>query len=141
MFRFLAALLLVTGYSFSQENATVEKTDFYEASVKAADSWLKLVDAEKYEESWNAASPTFKLTIPQKNWVTILESIRKPFGKMNSRKILEQRKALDPKGLPKGNYMVLFYTSSFSKKDKANELVTLSEGSDGVWKVLTYQIQ
>ncbi len=110
-------------------------------SAKAAESWLHLIDQEKYDSSWGAGSQTFKLTVPQKNWVMLMNNVRKPMGKFSERKLLEQRTAKDPKGLPKGDYMVVFFDSSFEKKGKAHELVTLIQETDGQWRVLTYQIQ
>ena len=122
-------------------NALQGETDQLKASVKAAEEWLNLIDREKYEESWDTGSINFQLTVPKNHWVMLMDQIRKPLGDVSSRKILDQRTAKDPKGLPKGDYMVIFFDTSFSKKEVAHELVTLIQTSDGTWKILTYQVQ
>lgn len=123
----------------SSEASVNQKT--LTASSEAAGRWLTRVDQEDYDQSWKSGSLTFKLTIPQKHWATLLKSIRQPLGEVLARKMLEQRESKNPKGLPKGDYMVLFYETSFSKKKRAHELVTMVQESDGHWRVLTYQVQ
>lgn len=152
----LNAAIMLAGASLVAEPATVqerpaptqekpvqteaEKADL-EASAAAADKWLKQVDNGNYHESWEAAALTFKLKIPEESWTTILNTTRKPLGSVTSRKILEQKTAIDPQGLPKGKYMVIFYGTSFATRPNGNELVTLMQLDDGTWKVLTYLVK
>lgn len=110
-------------------------------SATAAREWLELIDQKKYVESWHAGSKTLQMSVPQKYWVTLMTRIREPFGLVKKRTVLEQKEAKDPKGLPKGDYMVLFFDTSFSERQAARELVTLVQESDGKWRVLTYQVQ
>lgn len=117
-----------------------EKKDM-EASAAAADKWLKLLDRGAYNESWEAASLTFKLKVPQASWLQILDVSRKGLGAATARTIAEQRPAIDPQGLPKGKYMVIFYNTTFPGKPNTNELVTLMQLDDGTWKVLTYLVK
>lgn len=110
------------------------------ASALAAQNWLKLVDDGQYDESWSQGSSIFQLTIQQDEWKQILDAMRKPLGSVISRKVVDQRTATNPKGLPAGDYMVMVYDTSFSGKSSAHELVTLVKGDDGQWRVLTYQV-
>jgi hypothetical protein len=110
-----------------------------EASAIAAQYWLQLMDAGRYTDSWSQGAKTFQLTISQSEWDRAMNGLRKPLGSVLSRQLAEQRTAKDPKGLPAGDYMVLFYRSSFQNRPEANELVTMVKESDGVWRVLTYQ--
>lgn len=112
-----------------------------EESMKSGENWLRLIDAEKYTESWNRASLTLKLTVSKAHWNALMHAVREPLGAVLSRKLLEQRLAKNPKGLPKGDYMILFFQTDFSKKKNAHELVTQVLESDGKWRVLTYQVQ
>lgn len=122
------------------EISATDKADL-EASAQTAERWLQLLDEGKYHDSWEAAAFTFKAKIPEASWTTILETTRKPLGTVTSRKILEQKPAYDPQGLPKGKYMVIFYGTSFSGRPNGNELVTLMKLDDGTWKVLTYLVK
>ncbi len=110
-------------------------------SLNAAKQWLHSVDNGDYAQSWESGALTFKLTISQQHWEKLMNAIRAPLGPVVSRQLLEQRPAVDPKGLPKGEYMVVFFKTKFQKKKEAHELVTLVKETDGKWKVLTYQVQ
>lgn len=110
-----------------------------EASRQAALDWLKLVDQGKYNDSWDQGAVIFKLTMPQNEWGIYLNKIRGPLGNVGSREVLDQRVSKDPKGLPKGDYIVMFYDTTFSS-GKANELITLQH-EDGVWRVMGYYLK
>lgn len=110
-------------------------------SLDSAKQWLELVDKGEYSKSWKTGSLTFKLTISEQHWNQIMKAIREPLGSLVSREPIEQRPAVNPKGLPQGNYMVIIFKTKFQKKQDAHELVTLVQESDGNWRVLTYQVQ
>ena len=106
----------------------------------ATKAWLDMVDKGRYGESWDAGSKLMRGTVKRNEWEKILTKTRKPLGEVKSRSILDQRTAKDPKNMPKGDYMVLFYNTSFSNKPLAYELITLFLESDGQWRVITYNV-
>jgi hypothetical protein len=108
-------------------------------SAKISQSFVEQLDAADFGKSWSAASSYFQAAISQEEWETGMNTARKPLGKMIKREIADQRTAKDPENLPKGDYMVIFYKTSFDKKERAYELVTLVK-EDNEWKVLTYQV-
>jgi Protein of unknown function (DUF4019) len=112
-----------------------------QATATTALAWLNLLDHGQYVDSWNAGALTFQLTISQSEWNKAMEKLRKPLGDLTSRKLLEQRIAENPKGLPAGEYMVLYYQTAFSNRPNANELITMQKQQDGNWKVLTYHVR
>lgn len=107
----------------------------------AAEAWLKLVDQGRYENSWEAGALSFQLTISKKEWSKALDTLRKPLGTVVSRQLLEQRVAQNPKGLPAGEYLVIYYKTIFSNRADANELLTLQKQNNGQWKLLTYHVR
>lgn len=109
-------------------------------TVQVSESFLESLDSGNYNGSWERASRNFQSTIPEGEWNSAMGKIRKPLGQVVHREIADQRVAKNPARLPPGDYMVLFYRSSFSNKANAYELVTLVK-EDGQWKVLTYQVQ
>lgn len=129
----LAVLLLFT--PALQANSTGGMT----RSLQAAESFINQVDKEQYKESWEAASMLLKGTMSEKEWVKYLTTLRKPLGPVTSRTLGGQFPAEDPQGLPKGSYMVVVYQTKFSTAE-GRELLTLSLGYDGIWRVMTYQI-
>ena len=131
--------LAILPFSLFSETPKVVSDSSLEASATASQSWLNVVDKGHYPESWSQASAIMKLSIPRDEWVQILTKTRKPLGSGVSRQVVDQRVAKNPHGLPAGNYIVMFYKTVFSSKQKANELVTLYL-EDGEWRVLTYQV-
>ncbi len=108
-------------------------------SLNTSKNFVELLDQENFGSSWTNASTYFKMTIDQSSWQEAMTKLRKPLGKLINREIADQRTSKNPENLPKGDYMVVFYRSSFQNKKQAYELVTLFK-EDGEWKVLTYQV-
>lgn len=125
--------------SKTPQNAGASDNPQLQAAAIAAQSWLKLVDAGNYGDSWDQSSTLMKLTVRKEEWITMMNQIRKPFGSVRNRQVMDERTAKNPHGLPKGDYMVMFYKTDFSGKSGAYELVTLFF-EDGQWSVLTYQV-
>jgi len=142
MYQFITFLRMVAlAMTFLVGNSLMALTDEQEkASLLVANNWIKLVDERRYADSWSQASPVFQMTIPQKEWVSYLDSIRKPLGAVKARTVADQRPAMNPVGLAAGDYMVIVYDTTFTNSSHADELLTLSLGNDGKWRVLTYLI-
>src|ERR1019366_7729260 len=47
---------------------------------QAAESWLALVDSERYDDSWSAASSLFRKAVSQEQWQSAVRAARDPFG-------------------------------------------------------------
>jgi len=124
---------------WSMDDATLDKN--IKDSQIAAEQWLKLVDANQYGESWDAGALSFKLTIPRDEWIVAEQKLRQPLGAVKSRQIFDVRWAENPQNLPQGEYMVFAYNTAFQNRENGRELVTLVQGDDGAWRVLTYAIQ
>lgn len=138
----LSLTLFLSDYVQGQQPAVQtinapQKQDL-DASAAAANSWLQLVDQGKYGESWDAGSLTFQLTISRNEWMKALDLARRPLGSVNSRELLRQDPAQNPKDLPKGDYIVVYYKTSFANKPNAHERVILQKQNNGQWKMLTY---
>lgn len=134
----LAGLLLLPCPSFA-DNAKLASDATLQASAKASLGWLALLDKGKYGESWEDSATLMKLTVSKDDWIKVMDKSRKPLGNVVSREVIDQRVANDPQGLPKGEYIVMFYKTTFGHKTMAYELVTLLI-EDGKWRVLTYHV-
>ena len=110
-------------------------------AIKSADSWLSLVDAEKYTDSWDNTSQYFKSAITENQWQKSLNSVRKPLGIVISRKLIIKQYTTSLPGAPDGEYVVLQYETSFKNKASSIETVTPSLEKDGVWRVSGYFIK
>lgn len=120
------------------DHATLARTQM-QASAISTQAWLDLVDKNQYGESWEQASIIMKRTVSKKEWDRILDAVRKPLGNVIKRQLAQQLPAQNPKHMPKGDYMVILYQTSFSNKPNAKELITLSY-ERGQWRVITYMI-
>jgi Protein of unknown function (DUF4019) len=130
MFVFCAAFTLAAG----QEEQKA-------ACAEASQSWLAYIDKNQYRESWDNSCEIFRLTFPKQDWALLMEKSRKPLGRVIARHLIDHsNSAIDPKGLPAGEYMVMIYSTTFSNKPFAIEVVTLRLGQ-GQWQVLTYLVK
>jgi hypothetical protein len=111
------------------------------AAQQSAQSWLALVDAGKYGQSWSEAAQLFKQAVTQSQWESAVRGAREPLGKLQSRKLqsAEYRRSLP--GAPDGEYVVIQYATSFESKKSAIETVTPMKDKDGVWRVSGYYIK
>jgi hypothetical protein len=109
-------------------------------SARSAKEYVENLDKGNYPQSWTQGDQLFQHTISQQEWTQALNSSRKGLGRMNSRTIRLQRPAWNPKGLPPGPYMVIEYDTAFENSPQSLELLTLRRGTDGKWRVLTYQV-
>lgn len=109
-------------------------------TAQVAKEYVTAIDNGQYAQSWTKGDQLFQHTITQDEWTKALSSSRKGLGRVVSRQVLLQRPAWNPRGLPKGPYMVIEYETSFENAPNAKELLTLRRGTDGKWRVLTYQV-
>lgn len=109
-------------------------------SAQVAKDYVEGLDKGQYPESWTKGDQLFQHTISKDEWAIALNNSRKRLGKVKSRSLKDQRPAKDPHGLPRGAYMVVEYDTSFENAPASGELLTLRRGSDGKWRVLTYQV-
>lgn len=113
------------------------------AGREAVDAWLVLVDHGKYAESWAAAAPLFRESIPEKKWVELIAQVRTPLGKAEKRtlKALFYTDALPD--APPGEYIVVQFETKFAgREDLALETLTpMRNPETGAWEVCGYYIK
>jgi len=115
-----------------------EQTDL---GVSAAKSWLGLVDAKQYKESWVEAAPFFKDRITEIDWVKMILLARGPFGELKSRELKTAKYATSLPGAPDGEYVVIQFKTSFTNKADALETITPMKDDKGAWRVSGYFIK
>jgi Protein of unknown function (DUF4019) len=122
------------------QQQTQEQDKNLKDSLAASNAWLNLVDQGKYGESWDAGAMTYQFTISRNEWIKAMTLARQPLGQAVSRELIRQDPAVNPKNLPAGNYMVIYYKSAFSNRPNAHERVILQQQNNGQWKMLTYDV-
>jgi hypothetical protein len=111
-----------------------------DAAKKAAEQWLALMDAEKYEESWKQAAPFLQAHLPEKDWEKRLNTMRKPIDPMVDRTLHTTQYRDQFPGLPAGQYVAFVWETYFGAKHEMLESVIMSfDGSE--WKAVGYAVQ
>jgi hypothetical protein len=111
------------------------------AATHAAESWLKLVDAGQYRQSYKDASSYFQSRIREEKWVSKVKPVRQPLGAVISRKLNAAQYTTTLPGAPDGKYIVLQFDTSFQHKKSGVETVTTTVDRDGQWRVCGYFIR
>jgi Protein of unknown function (DUF4019) len=132
----VAVLLLGAWPALAQEHGAA-----VDAAEKSAQAWLVAVDAGKYGKSWDMASAFFQSKVSKAKWESSLQSVRAPLGALQSRKLKSATYTTDLPNVPKGEYVVLQYRTSFANMKSGVETVTPMKETDGTWKVSGYYIR
>ena|SRR5271170_7813708 len=110
-------------------------------AVREAESWLAMMDAGKYADSWKVAAAVMRGAVTIEKWESTMKNVRDPLGKLESRKLQSATYTTLLPGVPDGDYVVILYETSFEHKATAQETVIMSREKDKVWRVAGYYIK
>jgi uncharacterized protein (TIGR03067 family) len=99
------------------------------------DSWLGMVDSGDYARSWETAAASFQSAISKEDWVARLERVRRPLGKVISRKLRSLKDGVA------GKRQVLEFNTSFDGMLAAVETVTFALQPNGERRAIGYLIR
>lgn len=133
--------LIVLCVALSAGFAAAREPEKEKAAVAAAEKWLALVDAGRYGQSWQEAAGYFRNAITREKWEQSLRAVRRPLGKLVSRKVESRTYTTAVPGAPDGEYVVIRFATSFGNKKSAIETVTPMREKDGSWRVSGYYIK
>ena len=137
----LAEILVLLGLLLVRTMSPAGETKPEVAAQAAAEKWLALVDAGKYDESWQEMSAPFKKEVSKRKWKSTIEEIRKSPGRAVSRKLKSAEYTKELPGAPEGEYVVTKFDTAFEHKPAAVETVTLVLGQDLIWRVSSYAVK
>ena len=135
------SFLLVVCLLFSCSFAGAEDSEKEAAAFAVAQQWLGLVDQGKYDESWKETSTVFRNAVTAAQWEQLVQTSRKPLGKLLTRKVGSKTYTTSLPGVPDGQYVVIEFETSFENKKSAIETVTPMLDKDGTWRVSGYYIK
>jgi hypothetical protein len=105
---------------------------------KAALEWLALVDAFKFDATWEEAALVFQKGQKKEAWVKGLGDARPTRGKLLSRTFLNFQIRTNLSNFPKGKYVTIRFNSSFEKHPKGSESVTLVRDGARGFRMMSY---
>ena len=141
----LAIVLAATGMLGSGAHPTPAATSAaLTAEDRAADAaalrWLALADKGQWQESWSAAGASFRKAITAEGWSAQARPVRDPLGAVTSRSLAEAQRTSELPGVPRGDYYLLKYSTSFAKAPGVTETVVMEREGAG-WRVVGYFIR
>ncbi|GAD79919.1 DUF4019 domain-containing protein [Vibrio ezurae] len=101
--------------------------------------WLKIVDLQHYQQSWEKASDYFQSQISQSDWVDAVSAVRSSIGELVSRDITMSKPVTPLSDAPEGEYNQCQYKSTFSQGEFIETVTLLKENGD--WKVVGYFVK
>lgn len=109
--------------------------------LEDATSWLELIDSGEYEQSWKESGAIFRSGISIAKWTEAMQLVREPLGAAKSREIALAQAPTSLPGLPKGNYLILSFTTDFDSQTTMKvETLSMVE-VDGEYKAIGYFIK
>jgi len=107
----------------------------------SARSWLEIIDSGQYQQSWHQASVVLQKAKSESEWTKFIAGIRSSLGDRKERYMATAARTDSLPKLPDGEYIVLQYYTTFSKKGLAMETVSLIQNSPGLWQVANYEVK
>ena len=107
---------------------------------EAARAWLADTDRGDAARSWKRAGKRFRDAITVERWAESLRQVRPPLGEVSQRGLLGTQFRRSIPGAADGDYAIIVFRTTFTKKSDARETVTLEREADGVWRVAGYFI-
>jgi len=130
--------VILTGYAGCQAQ---DQQNEYAEAIEAAQTWLELLEQQKYGKSWDKAARIFRDAIPREHWIEAMKTMRHPLGNTLSRLYQTSSYHTTLPGAPDGQYLVIQYKTSFANKEGVIETITPALDDDGQWRVSGYYIK
>ena len=118
------------------------------SALNAAEKWLVFVDDGRYADAWPRAAASFKATVGRQEWRDGARDLRRPYGRVVSRKAdkiafigAEAPTSDGSDGLKPGAKVSILFDTKFAGNKLANEEVSVEYEKDGIWRVAGYFIR
>ncbi|WP_240328280.1 DUF4019 domain-containing protein [Salinibacter ruber] len=110
-----------------------------EAAKEAAQEWFVLLDADKYEATWEAAATLLKSKVTAEQWAAQVRRAHAALDSLRARSLVAARYTTNMPRAPEGEYVTAQYRATYGEKD-AVETVSLKK-DDGAWRVAGYYVK
>ncbi|MBW1710346.1 MAG: DUF4019 domain-containing protein [Deltaproteobacteria bacterium] len=135
---FFTSLVLLLWLPFSGSVLAQEPT-LSEAADKLCQSYLQLIDKQQYSQTYNLITPGLRQAKTERQWGDLVKSVRESVGEIKSRRLAKVEKTETFADLPKGDYLLAVFETSFTGKAETKETVVLAF-TEGGYEVAGYKI-
>jgi DNA-binding CsgD family transcriptional regulator len=111
-----------------------------QASTASAEAWAKLLDGQRWAESWKASGAVFRSKLTSDGWTATIQPLRRQLGPVSARSLKSVSSASSLPGVPDGEYKIVQFATVFANKPDAVETVVLTH-ENAAWKVNGYFIR
>jgi hypothetical protein len=111
------------------------------AAQAAAQAWLRLVDARRYDQSWDSAAAVFRGAVTKPAWSSAVKEGRAPFEPLGERSLLGATYSTQLPNVPPGEYVVIQYRTKAGNGKIVVETITPTKDADGRWRVAGYYVR
>lgn len=130
-------ILLAIALMLMMPVAALAEPPSFAESCKA---WLALIDAGKYDESWDTGSAYLKSKLDKATWSTLVKGGRDMVGPVISRGSAQVTPTDTLPDAPFGRYLVITIPAKFQMAPSATETIILKL-ENGEWKGAGYFIK
>jgi DNA-binding CsgD family transcriptional regulator len=109
-------------------------------AARSAQTWVELLDKQRWDESFKAAGAEFRAKITAANWSSMIQPLRQQVGPVVARAVQTANRTAYLPGQPNGDYEVIQFATNFQLKGPSVETVVLTHEASG-WKVNGYFIR
>jgi len=102
---------------------------------------VALLDSGDYGSAWDNGAGAFRASMPRTSWADALAITRAPLGERVSLELRGVVFTTEAPAAATGRYVIATFASSFSKRERAEEIVTVQEDAPGLWRLAGYRIQ
>ena len=111
-----------------------------QASTASAEEWARLLDDQRWADSWKSSGSVFRSKLTQADWTATIQPLRRQLGSVSSRSLKSVSSASSLPGVPDGEYKIVQFATVFANKPDAVETVVLTH-ENSAWKVNGYFIR
>jgi serine/threonine protein kinase len=124
-----------TAFFHTVRNRHTQFSSAKQNTLPVAEAWLALMDNGDYARSWESAAPYFKRAVAKDEWISRLQKVRHPLGKVLSRKFTAT------KFTAAKTRFEAKYETAFDGLLAATETVTFAKQASGQWLAIGYLIR
>lgn len=110
-------------------------------ALKDVESWLAIMDSLKFVEAFRQTAKIVQNESSEEEWEFAFNEMNKLIGRAFLRKVRDKQFFRELLGLPKGEYVVIVFLTTFTKRKETLETVMLTKEEDGKWRVFNYHIK